>query len=99
MKQKNPNVVFKSKYTMKHTDGGYLFTFYCAYCDFCYTTGWISAGSAEDARALAENEARPMFNGCHCCGKWICNSHYDMQEMMCVICAQNKLMEDNDNGK
>ncbi len=88
MKQKNPNVVFKSKYTLKHTEGGYQFTFYCAYCDFHYTTGWISADTPEEARVLAETEARTDFNGCHCCGKWICNDHYDMQEMMCVECAR-----------
>ncbi len=90
MRQKNPNVVFKSKYTMKHTDGGYQFTFFCAYCDFCCKTGWIRAESSEEARLLAENEARMEFNGCHSCGKWVCNDHYDMQAMMCVECASEK---------
>ena len=89
MKQKNPNVVFKAKYTMKHTEGGYQFTFYCAYCDFHYTTGWISADSQEEARVLAEMEARTEFNGCHCCGKWICFDHYNIQEMMCVGILRN----------
>ncbi len=99
MRQKNPDIVFKPKYTLKHMDDGYQFTFYCAYCDYCYTTGWISASSAEEACVLTEKEARKAFNGCHCCGKWICNDHYDMQEMMCVKCAQNELMEDDFSGK
>ncbi len=88
MTQRDPNLVFRSRYTLKHTDGGYQFTFYCAYCDFCYTAGWIFIDSVEEARVLAEKEARLAFNGCQCCGKWVCNDHYDMQEMMCIKCMK-----------
>jgi uncharacterized OB-fold protein len=57
-------------------------------CDYSYTTGWITAGSEDEARLLAEKEARQYFNGCYKCGRWICDEHYDKNEMMCVDCAQ-----------
>jgi hypothetical protein len=88
MNQRNPDIRFQSKYTMKHTDGGYQYTFYCAYCDFHYTTGWIRAESTEEAYRLAEKEAKKSgFNGCQGCGKWSCDNHYNMAELMCINCA------------
>jgi hypothetical protein len=91
MKIRDPDVRFQSKYAMKHTDGGYQYTFYCALCDFHYTTGWIRADLSEEAYALAEKEARRKgFNGCKCCGKWVCDTHYNMAELMCLTCAPLK---------
>ncbi len=87
MKERDPNIRFQSKYAMKHTSGGYQYAFYCAYCGFHYTSGWIRAGSAEEAYDLAEKEAKREFNGCHSCGKWVCGDHYNMGEMMCLKCA------------
>jgi hypothetical protein len=63
-------------------------------CDYSYTTGWIAAGSDDEAQLLAEKEARHYFNGCHKCGRWICDDHYDMNEMMCVDCAQLPRMKE-----
>jgi hypothetical protein len=95
MKELNMDIEYIAKYTMKHTAGGYQFIFYCAYCDFHYTTGWIKAGSTDEAYALAENEARAAFNGCHGCGKWICQNHYNIHEGMCLECAPLNKNENN----
>jgi hypothetical protein len=72
---------------MSRTNGSYKFQFFCVMCDYHYTTGWIVADSEEAARSLAEKEARRCFNGCHKCGRWICDEHYNKDKMMCVDCA------------
>jgi hypothetical protein len=89
MKKLAPNKKYTVNYTMTHSDGGYRYTFFCALCDFHYKTGWISADAEAEARGLAEKEARPHFNGCHACGRWICDGHYDRQAMLCVECTKN----------
>ncbi len=78
---------YTATYTMKHSGGGYMFVFVCAMCGFQYSTGWIAAESEPAARALAEKEARALFNGCHSCGRWVCDQHYNAQEMKCIKCA------------
>ncbi len=78
---------YSATYTMKHSDGGYVYTFVCAMCEFQYSTGWIIAETEAAARALAEKEARISFNGCHRCGVWVCDRHYDAQKMTCLKCA------------
>jgi hypothetical protein len=76
-----------AEYTMTNEDGAYQFCFHCAYCKEGHTTGRIVADSVEAALSLAWQEAREYFNGCHKCGKWICEKHYNMEEMMCTDCA------------
>ena len=92
---------YSARYTIAGENGGYQIRFYCAMCDYYYTTGWISAGSETEARRLTEKEAKRQFNGCRKCGRWVCDEHYNMGEMMCLGCAPTKKCEQEDktNGK
>lgn len=83
----NQNVAYTSKYLVAKEDGGYRFRFVCGLCSRNYTTALISGESEDDALRAAENEARPYFNGCHKCGRWICDEHYNKDEMVCTECA------------
>ena len=78
---------YNSRYTITGEGGGYQISFYCAMCDYHYTTGWISADSETKARRLTEKEAKKLFNGCRKCGRWVCDKHFNMGEMMCLDCA------------
>ena len=83
----NREVIYQPKFTMEHEDDGYRFQFVCGLCDWHYTTGHIGAGAESDAIEFAKHEARPYFNGCRKCGRWICDEHYDMDKMVCAECA------------
>jgi len=83
----NREVIYQPKFTMEHEDDGYRFHFVCGLCDWHYTTGHIGAGAESDAIEFAKHEARPYFNGCRKCGRWICDEHYDMEKMVCAECA------------
>jgi len=65
----------------------FRFTFTCELCDCNHTTGRILAESVGAARIIAAREARPLFNRCHICGKWVCDTHYNEDVMQCVDCA------------
>jgi len=82
-----PKMKPNAKYTMSNDDGFYQFHFHCDYCEEGYSTGKIEADSVDSALRHAWHEAREYFNGCHKCGKWICEKHYNMEEMMCTDCA------------
>ena len=81
------NEDYKAKYVVDCVDGGYYFKFFCSMCDRSYTTALITAGSVDDARVIAEKEARVYYNGCQKCRRWLCDEHYDMDEMLCTVCA------------
>ena len=89
----NPNVNYKANYRITHANGNYQFQYFCFLCDYNYTTGWIAAASEDEARILAEKAARKHFNGCHNCGRWVCDAHYNMEEMICVECAPPEIRE------
>ena len=78
---------YKAKFTLFCNGDTYQITYMCAMCDFHHMTEMIYAKSESDARLLTEDEARRSFNGCHKCGRWVCDEHYNMAEMMCVCCA------------
>ncbi len=78
---------FALKSVMVQEEGFYRFTFFCEMCDGGFTTGRISAPSVLEARRIAQLEARPYFNCCHKCGKWICDEHYNENVFMCTACA------------
>ena len=83
----NPDVIYKANYMCVGVEGGYRFRYFCALCNWHYETVQISAVSEKEARIIAEQEARRHFNGCHKCGRWICEQHYNVDEMMCIKCA------------
>ncbi len=82
-----PMLRFTASYTMESGPDGYRFRFHCAQCDESHTTGCFCADSVEEAYAQAAVEARSSFNGCHRCGQWVCDEHYNEDEMMCTQCA------------
>ena len=82
-----PKLHFNASYEMTSEPGGYRFQFRCAYCGRGHATGLIQADSVEAAYGLAADEARRYFNGCLKCGVWVCDSHYNEDEMMCLKCA------------
>lgn len=86
---------FPLKSAMVEEDGFYRFTFFCSLCDAGHTTGRICASSAGAARVIAEQDARPYFNRCHRCGKWVCDAHYNESVFMCTSCAPRAA---NDKG-
>jgi hypothetical protein len=90
---------FTAKRVMVKTEAGYCFQFYCALCGRGHTTGWISAANEREALVLAEEESRYYFNRCRKCGKWICDSHYNMDERTCTACAPGTDADINENRK
>lgn len=78
---------FTAKYIMSCKDGCFRFEFTCLLCESNYTTGLISAASVEEAFRLAADEARKHFNRCQKCGEWVCDQHYNEDDMMCIACA------------
>ena len=81
------DVSFTPKSVMWQEDGAYCFTFFCALCQNGHTTGLIGSASTRDALAFAQQEARPYFNRCHICGRWVCDTHYKEAVMACTHCA------------
>ncbi len=80
---------FTAKCFETNSEDGYRFQFFCALCGTNYTSGWIHADSEERALDIAKAEARLHFNLCHSCGKWVCDEHYDIDEMVCLECANS----------
>ena len=85
--KQDQDLAFAARHTVIHVDGRYRFQFLCALCDSGYATEFIRAESLEAALAIAEKKARPFFNGCFSCGKWVCDYHYNMQATLCTDCA------------
>ena len=88
-------VTVNTNYRVTGAEGRFRVQFFCSMCDFVYTSDWIEAPSEAEAYMLAEPEAKLKFNGCHKCGKWICDEHFNADEKMCMHCAplvrQNKI--------
>lgn len=78
---------FTSKSSMVVQGETFQFAFVCDLCDGSYITRPIRASSAKEALEQARLEARRHFNRCHCCGRWICDDHYNEDVMMCTACA------------
>ncbi len=81
------SAAFTQRYTVHHSVGGYQFTFFCDLCNHSFNTVGVSAPTLEDALALGQVEARQHFNMCHRCGRWICDEHYNEDDMQCTACT------------
>ena len=88
------NLSFTASYTIAETNGGYRFQFRCAFCESGYATELIKAESVDAALRIAEKSASRYFSSCAKCGKWVCDYHYNMQELACTECIP--LSEDSD---
>lgn len=78
---------FTARSRMDREGSTYSFSFYCSYCGASYTTSPIIGENDEEAFVIAKMRARPYFNLCHKCGKWVCDIHYNEDLMQCVQCA------------
>ena len=73
------------------TSRGRRYRFYCELSGTpVYTTGLVQADTLEEELKLAWREAKPYFNGCSECGKWIRDEAYNIDEMKCIECAPYK---------
>ncbi|MEA5059947.1 MAG: hypothetical protein EOM66_00190 [Clostridia bacterium] len=52
-----------------------------------YTTDPVPEPDAAKAEAIARKQARPYFNRCAVCGRWVGDECYNIDEMKCVVCA------------
>lgn len=78
---------FTNKYDTYKTEKGYRFTFYCDLCSFPVMSGTLINDSFDSALEQAQTYAKRYLNMCHKCGKWICDRHYNENEMQCIECC------------
>lgn len=81
------SAAFTSKCIMARTSTGYRFIFFCDKCDKSYTSSVIDAASQKEALTIAGQEARYHFNRCQSCHAWVCDEHYNEDDMRCIDCA------------
>lgn len=79
--------VFTPKYRAVQEDGGFRVTFFCDICDRGYTHPLIRTSSLQEALRLGAGDARLHFNRCGCCHRWVCDEHFNENQMMCTECA------------
>ncbi len=84
---------FTRHYKRKKHKSGYSFIFYCDLCNKKYCTDIIPESST-NALITAQKIAKQYFNKCHQCGKWICDEHYDENNMQCVECSAIQVGKD-----
>ena len=75
------------KYTKEETSSGFVFSFYCDLCKHSV----VSPVLTEDSPDTAWDAAQKKFNMCHKCGKWVCDTHYNEEEMTCIECTPKKM--------
>jgi hypothetical protein len=85
--------VFTQRYQTIKTSKGFQFLFFCDLCDYSVKTPEFTGASFSDALSQAQAYAKQYLNMCHTCSKWICDEHYNEDEMNCIICTpkQNRL--------
>jgi len=77
---------FTSKSEMTRKDGKYYFSFFCDLCDASFVCGPIEAGTVKEALEKSCKIAKPYFNRCHICHRWVCDEHYNEDVMTCTAC-------------
>lgn len=78
---------FSKLCTMSQEGEVYSFTFFCELCDAGHTVKTVGTTNVSDARETAAKEAMRYFNRCHKCEKWVCDTHYNEDVMLCTDCA------------
>lgn len=84
---------FTAKCRTMRQSNGFRLTFFCELCGDGYTTPVIPCKSLKEALRLGEQDARLKFNRCESCHRWVCDKHYNENQMKCtdcepLICAQ-----------
>ncbi len=85
---------FTARFKIEHTQAGDRYIFFCDLSGApVYTTDPICEQNPQKAAAIARGLARPHFNRCLACGKWVGDTAYNIDEMKCVACAPCDLPE------
>jgi hypothetical protein len=73
---------------------GFSYTFFCELTKaVVFTTQPIRDGKGKAPEEAAREMARPYFNHCPACGRWVCDEAYDVDEMKCVACVKEDTAE------
>ena len=82
---------FTARFSLKRTRNGSIYTFFCGLTGKpVYESAPIPEGDKGHAESVAKTQARPQFNRCAKCGKWVCDEAYDIDSMQCLSCAPLK---------
>lgn len=78
---------FNAPYIIRPSPNGNRYAFYCQVTGKeVFLTNPIQSKNSPDALRIAKMEARPYFNRCYRCGRWICDEAYNIDEMVCTQC-------------
>lgn len=78
--------MFTAKCRTVREGAGFRLTFYCGICGGGYTTAPLVCDSPKEALRLGEQDARLRFNRCSSCRRWVCDEHFNENQMMCTDC-------------
>lgn len=79
---------FTARFKIEHAITGRRYVFFCDLSGMpVYATGPIREQDPQRAEIIARTQARPYFNRCSECGKWVGDADYNIDEMKCVACA------------
>lgn len=78
--------MFTAKHLMVREDTGFRLTFFCEVCGDRYVTPPLVCDTPQDALHLGEQDARLHFNRCSGCQRWVCDEHFNENQMMCTDC-------------
>ena len=80
------HAAFTARCTLCPVPSGSRYTFFCDLTGRpVYTTPPLGEGPAPLAEA--RRMARPYFNRCARCGRWVCDAAYNIDEVACLGCA------------
>lgn len=78
--------IFTAKCRTVREDGGFRLTFFCEACGSGYTTPSLACDTPQEALRLGEQDARLHFNRCGDCQRWVCDEHFNENQLMCTDC-------------
>lgn len=79
--------MFTAKRRTVREDAGFRLTFFCEICGSGYVTPPLACDTPKEAVRLGEQDARLHFNRCGSCHRWVCDEHFNENQMMCIDCA------------
>ncbi len=79
--------VFTAKCRTVREDAGFRLTFFCEVCGSGYVTPLLVCDTPKEALRLGEQDARLHFNRCGGCLRWVCDEHFNENQMMCTDCV------------
>ena len=77
---------FTAKCLTVREDASFRLTFFCEACGSEYITPHLVCDTPKEALRLGEQDARVHFNRCGSCRRWVCDEHFNENQMMCTNC-------------